>query len=165
MKLYEFTTTEHNGEQEYSHYHLVYAVNLDEAECKAESFCATWYDDENVHFIDDGQNGRWQFFYGEITLKLNNVQECKQTIWKESRFLDALIGGMPEENRLSDIKKDLAKYLADYVNHEIEIVRESGQNAPMELILGDNLEGVIVEALDAFESTQEKVVTITEGGE
>ena len=157
MKLYDFTTTEHNGEQEYSHYHLVYAVSEVEALTKARAYCRTWYEDgENCTNYDGTLDlDAWQFMGGDVVLYLDKLQECKQTVWKESRFLDALIGGMPEENRLSDIKKDLAKYLADYINYE----KDGEGFCPEELC------GIIEQGLDAFESTQEKVVTITEGGE
>ena len=158
MKLYEFTTTEHNGEQEYSHYHLVYAVTLAQAKEKAKEYCRTWYNDEDVKQRDG--ECTWDFFNGEIVLTLDEIKQCTQVVWKESRFLDALIGGRPEENRLSDIKKDLAKYLADYIEQEkVCVARHYGEGAQR----NRNITDIIEQALDAFESTQEKVVT--EGGE
>jgi len=91
MKLYEFRTTEHNGEQEYSHYHLVYAKSLNEAECNAKAFCATWYDDEDVRYNEGELNDSWEFFGGDVVLYFDRIEECQPTDWKESRFNDALI--------------------------------------------------------------------------
>lgn len=52
-------------------------------------------------------------------------------------------------------KKDLARYLSDYINYE-----KDGEG-----FLPEELSDIIEQGIDAFESTQEKVVTITEGGE
>lgn len=74
MKLYEFHTTEHNGEQEYSHYHLVHAETLDEATEKARTFCSEWYGDENVeNKHPDGGHEEWWFFGGGLILDLDTI--------------------------------------------------------------------------------------------
>ena len=97
MKLYEFTTTEHNGEQEYSHYHLVYAETEIEALTKAREYCKQWYQDEDVAEGYNDDPDCWAFWGGSIILSLDSIKECEQKVWKESRFMACLIGELPQE--------------------------------------------------------------------
>jgi len=76
--------------------------------------------------------------------------------------LDAIYARKQKLTReLSDTKKDLAKYLADWLRHADENTNITFSKLEIESID----EEMMLEAIDAFESTQGKVVTITEGGE
>ena len=83
----------------------------------------------------------------------------KEGIFEGAKYIVRIDGDITKDAELSignqTDKKDLAKYLADYINYE----KDGEGFCPEELC------GIIEQGLDAFESTQEKVVTITEGGE
>jgi len=105
MKLYEFVTTEHNGEQEYSHYHLVYADTLADATKMAREFCSQWYEVEDpedvVHNVGertgDKLNEYWEFLGGNIILDLDSVTETNANTFEQEAFRRSLISGMPKE--------------------------------------------------------------------
>lgn len=99
MNLYEFRTTEHNGEQEYSHYHLVYADTIDDATRMVREFCSQWYEVEDPEGVVHKVNGKdewWEFFGGEIVLELDNITETNANTFKEEAFLRGLTGGLPK---------------------------------------------------------------------
>lgn len=59
-------------------------------------------------------------------------------------------------------KKELAKYLADYIDYELDAKKEEYDfDTAIEFVL-DNLSGTIEEGLDAFESTENVKVEITD---
>ena len=92
MKLYQFTTTEKNGEQEYSNNHVIRAKNIEEARSAAVEFCKTWYEDENVEIETDNFGySTFLFFGGKIELELNDITETTKRQFLEESFERALI--------------------------------------------------------------------------
>ena len=92
--------------------------------------------------------------------KTGEILEREGTFTDKTKYIVRIDGDITKDAELRVKKplvgkKDLAKYLADYINYE----KDGEGFCPEELC------GIIEQGLDAFESTQEKVVTITEGGE
>lgn len=92
MKLYQFTTTEHNGEQEYSNTHLVRAKNIKQANSKAVKFCKKWYEDEDVK-IETDNFGYLTFIFIDIQieLELNDIKEITKEQFCKEAYERALI--------------------------------------------------------------------------
>lgn len=92
MKLFSFSTTERNGEQEYNHDHLVHAKTLAEAKERAIKYCKHWYDG-GLTRTDKDKDGyyEFEFFNGEIFLELNDIVECDENYWKSCMFQKCLI--------------------------------------------------------------------------
>lgn len=80
MKLFRFETTELNGEQEYTHYHLVWAKTEKSATKKALAFCKTWYGDPDVEY--DKKTQMFEFFGGCIVLSFDCLQETTLEDWQ-----------------------------------------------------------------------------------
>jgi hypothetical protein len=92
MKLFEFTTTERNGEQEYSNNHLVQADSIEKARAAAIEYCKTWYDDEDVKIETDNFGYMtFIFFCGEIELELNDITETTEQKFCQEAVKRALI--------------------------------------------------------------------------
>ena len=90
-KLYEFVIEERNGEQEYSHFHLVTADNLDDARSKADHYAMTWYEDPDVEVETDDGFRHFHFFGGCISACVDYVMETDKSRWMKQRFDHALI--------------------------------------------------------------------------
>lgn len=59
--------------------------------------------------------------------------------------------------------KDLAEYLADYIEHELDAKREEyGLDIAVDFLF-DNLSDYIQEGIDAFESTEGVKISIYKG--
>jgi hypothetical protein len=92
MKLFEFTTTEHNGEQEYSNNHLVKANSIEEAKAAAMEYCKTWYGDKDVKIETDSFGYMtFIFFDGEFELELNDITETTKRQFCKEAFARALL--------------------------------------------------------------------------
>ena len=99
--------------------------------------------------------------------KTGEILEREGTFTDKTKYIVRIDGDITKDAELRVKKplvgkKDLAKYLADYIEQEkVCVARHYGEGAQR----NRNITDIIEQALDAFESTQEKVVTITEGGE
>lgn len=94
MKLYEFYTTEQNGEQEYTESHLVRARDMKEARKLAIEYCKKSYDVEDDDEIEVGEcNGslRFSFFNDEIIIGLGDIIETTIADWQQKILDQTLI--------------------------------------------------------------------------
>lgn len=94
VKLYEFSTTEHNGEQEYTQSHLIQARNIKDAIKLIIEYCKKWYDTEEDNEVEISEyNGtmKFSFFNDEITLYLGDITETSIADWQEKMLRQALV--------------------------------------------------------------------------
>jgi hypothetical protein len=96
MKLWHFTITEHNGEQEYTFDHLLYAETQGQATAEIRDWCKKWYDDDTVENLGPDC---WSFFSGQILLDLDHISETTEQEWKDQMFERKLVGARPEKTQ------------------------------------------------------------------
>ena len=96
MRPYEVTTTEYNGEQEYSNSHLLAARNIDEAWNSARDYFEKWYEDGDDKHADPDDPNRFEFIGGCIILKIDSITETTLECWKQQQVLLHSIGKLPK---------------------------------------------------------------------
>lgn len=97
-KLFSFTIVELNGENEYSHEHLCYADNYDEAVGLANEYARTFYYDESVQRKEGAGEEfptydfpTFEFFGCSICVVVEIVSQTTKKRWTEERFRFAMV--------------------------------------------------------------------------
>ena len=95
MELFEVTTTEHNGEQEYWGSHLVAARDIDQARKRARKYFKNWYEDSCDKRAESDDPDSFEFMGGHILLTIDNVVETTLEDWVERQAELLSIGRLP----------------------------------------------------------------------
>jgi len=95
MELFEVTTTEHNGEQEYWGSHLVAARDIDQAKKRARKYFKNWYENSCDKRAKSDDPDSFEFMGGHILLTIDNVVETTLEDWVERQAELLSIGRLP----------------------------------------------------------------------
>ena len=95
MELFEVTTTEHNGEQEYWGSHLVAARDIDHARKRARKYFKNWYEDGCDKRADPDDPDSFEFMGGHILLTIDNIVQTTIEDWVDRQVGLHGIGRLP----------------------------------------------------------------------
>jgi len=95
MELFEVTTTEHNGEQEYWGSHIVAARDIDQARKLARKYFKNWYEDGCDKRADPDDPDSFEFMGGRILLTIDDILETTLEDWIDRQVGLHSIGRLP----------------------------------------------------------------------
>jgi len=94
MKLFEFTITEHNGEQEYTTHHCVKATTVKGAELQRNRYAKNWYGNADVESGDVGAEKTEDGYNFEdvgVSIDVSDVTETTEEKFKQDCFERAFV--------------------------------------------------------------------------
>lgn len=98
MKLFEVRTTEYNDGQEYSQSKLLAAKNIEQAWQIARDYFRGWCNDgEKPQDHNTGNPDKFEFFGGDIGLKIKSTQQTTLDEWAKMQIMLHSISELPEE--------------------------------------------------------------------
>jgi len=132
MELFEVTTTEHNGEQEYWGSHLVAARDIDQARKLARKYFKKWYEDGCEKSADPDDLDSFEFMGGRILLTIDDILETALEDWIDKQVGLHSIGRLPKTETTRSKCKELMA-ICEYIRDCLDVGGEQSRQFAEEI--------------------------------